>query len=267
MWVDNEGRLLKGLMPMGITVVRSDRNEIARDLKAVRGLPDLATLTSVPLEGSIPGSQALKFLRLKVESDRQRSLPSDGFRQSYRNSEIVLNREVLPTATYRLPCTDPKMEKHLMSSRFIRSDDSVIRRQAEEILGDEKDPIRAARLINAWVHNNLKKVPTAVVPDAVTVLTNKQGACNEHSVLAAALARAVGLPAQVVVGLVYSGDGFYYHAWVTYWAGDRWFTGDPLMNLVPVDPTHIALLYGDVDKQVNVISFLGQLKLKVLEAN
>jgi len=267
MWVDNEGRLLKGLMPMGITVVRSDRNEIARDLKAVRGLPDLASLTSVPLEGSIPGSQALKFLRLKVESDRQRSLPSDGFRQSYRNSEIVLNRELLPTATYRLPCTDPKMETHLMSSRFIRSDDSVIRRQAEKILGDEKDPIRAARLINAWVHNNLKKVPTAVVPDAVTVLTNKQGACNEHSVLAAALARAVGLPAQVVVGLVYSGDGFYYHAWVTYWAGDRWFTGDPLMNLVPVDPTHIALLYGDVDKQVNVISFLGQLKLKVLEAN
>jgi transglutaminase-like putative cysteine protease len=134
-------------------------------------------------------------------------------------------------------------------------------------VGNEKDPIRAARLINKWVHDNLKKVPTPAVPDAVSVLNHKQGDCNEHAVLAVSLARAVGLPAQIAVGLVYSLDGFYYHAWVTYWAGDRWFTGDPLMGTMPIDPTHIALLYGDVDKHLNLISFLGQLKLKVLEAN
>ena len=159
------------------------------------------------------------------------------------------------------------MQQHLTSSRFIRSDDPLVKQQARQIVNNEKDPVRAARLINSWVHDNLKKVPTAAVPDAVSVLRHKQGACNEHAVLAASLARAVGLPARIAVGLVYSADGFYYHAWVNYWAGDRWFTGDPLMGMLPVDPTHISLLYGDVDKHLNLVSFLGQLKLKVLEAN
>jgi hypothetical protein len=36
---------------------------------------------------------------------------------------------------------------------------------------------------------------------------------------------------------------------------------------MPVGPSYVTLLYGDVDKHVNVISFLGQLKLKVVEAN
>jgi hypothetical protein len=267
MWVDDQGRLLKGRMPMGITVVRSDKNEIAKEMKAFRGLPDLSSLTSVPLEGSIPHSRDLHLLRLEIKGDRQPNIPSDGYRQAFKNSELVLKKETVPAATYSLPCDDPKMQKRLMSSRFIRSDDSLVKRQAQQIVGNEKDPIRAARLINKWVHDNLKKVPTPAVPDAVSVLNHKQGDCNEHAVLAVSLARAVGLPAQIAVGLVYSLDGFYYHAWVTYWAGDRWFTGDPLMGTMPIDPTHIALLYGDVDKHLNLISFLGQLKLKVLEAN
>ncbi len=195
------------------------------------------------------------------------SIPSEGSRQIFKDSELVLRKETIPPTTYTLPCDDERMQQHLTSSRFIRSDDPLVKQQAQQIVNNEKDPVRAARLINNWVHDNLKKVPTAAVPDAVSVLRHKQGACNEHAVLAASLARAVGLPARIAVGLVYSADGFYYHAWVNYWAGDRWFTGDPLMGMLPVDPTHVALLYGDVDKHLNLVSFLGQLKLKVLEAN
>ncbi len=38
------------------------------------------------------------------------------------------------------------------------------------------------------------------------------------------------------------------------------------MNLLPVGPTHIALVHGDVDKHLNVISFIGQLNLQVIES-
>ena len=37
------------------------------------------------------------------------------------------------------------------------------------------------------------------------------------------------------------------------------------MNRAPIPPFYIALLHGDVDKHVNVMAFLGQLKLKVLD--
>ena len=71
----------------------------------------------------------------------------------------------------------------------------------------------------------------------------------------------------IAVGLIHVDGGFFYHAWVADRSGEKWFTGDPLANRMPVGPSYVTLLYGDVDKHVNVISFLGQLKLKVVEVN
>ncbi|MBI5569740.1 MAG: transglutaminase domain-containing protein [Desulfomonile tiedjei] len=266
MWVDQEGKLLKGLMPLGITVIRSDKDDVAREIRGAGELPDLAFSAAVPVEGFIPDGGTLKSLRLKVESKSALDIPSDDYRQKLEQGEILLRREELPQSTYSLPSTDTAMQQYLQASTFISSGSVKVIETARMIVGDEKDPVKAARLITEWVYKNIKKMPTPSVPDAYTVLTNKQGDCNDHAVLAAALARAVGLPAQVVVGLVYFDGSFYYHAWVTYWAGKRWFTADPLMNLLPVDPTHVALLYGDVDKHLNVLSFLGQLKFKVVDA-
>ena len=265
MWVDSDGRLLKGRMPLDITVIRSDKKEVAREMKGMRDLPEMTSLTSVPVEGSIPENPAIELVRLKVEGKGDWNIPSDGFRQTFKDSEITLKREIRPESTYSLPSVDPAMQQYLEPTPFIQSAGKEIVEKAREIVGAEKDPVRAAELINRWVYSNIKKIPTPSMPDAQSVLVTRQGDCNEHAVLAAALARAVGLPARVVVGLVYSGEEFYYHAWVTYWAGKTWVTGDPLLNLLPVGPTHLALLYGDVDKHVNVISFLGRLKLKVLE--
>jgi Transglutaminase-like superfamily len=267
MWIDEQGRLLKGRMPLGITVTRSDKAEIMREMHTTRDLPDMISLTSVPLEGSIPERADLKLVRLQIQGSQNWSIPSDKFRQTRKGSEIVITKETLPQSTYTLPCKDPKMEQYLAASRFLRSDNDAIVQKAKEIVGGETDPVKAATLINKWVFHYLKKVPTPSVPDAYTILQTKQGDCNEHAVLAVSLARAVGLPAQVAVGLIHAEDGYYYHAWAVYWAGKRWFTGDPLMNRLPVGPSYVTLLYGDVDKHVNVIAFLGQLKLKVLEAN
>jgi len=265
MWVDSDGRLLKGRMPLDITVVRSDKQEVAREMKGIRDLPEMTSLTSVPVEGSIPENRAIESVRLKIEGKVDWAIPSDGYRQTFKDSEITLKREAIPESTYSLPSTDPAMQQHLEPSPFIQSTNKEIVEKAREIIGAEKDPVRAAQLINKWVYRNIKKIPTLSLPNAESVLAARQGDCNEHAVLAVSFARAVGLPARIVVGLVYSGEEFYYHAWVSYWTGTTWVTGDPLLNLMPVGPTHLALLYGDVDKHVNVISLLGKLKLKVLE--
>jgi transglutaminase-like putative cysteine protease len=266
MWIDDEGRLLKGAMPLGITVIRSDKQEVARELRTAGNLPDFPELASVPLEGSSPDVETPSSWRLKVISSAGIPVPSDDFRQKLTGDELTVSREKLPAETYTLPCKDPERGPELQPSRFIQSDNAAIIKAARKVVGDEKDPIKAARLINHWVYTYLRKVPTPVVPDAYSVLTTKQGACNEHAVLAASLARAVGLPSRIAVGLVYSEGSFYYHAWVQYWAGARWFTGDPLMDQLPVDLGHIALIYGDVDKHMNVLAFLGQIHLKLLEA-
>jgi hypothetical protein len=266
MWIDKEGRLLKGRLPLGITVVRSDKDEISRLAKGGGSLPEMMTLASVPVKGSIPHPRNLELVRLKFRSDGRLTLPSDDFRQKVADSTITITREQPPKATYSIPSHDPKMQEYLAPSRFIRSDHPKIVQKAREIVGDEKDPVKAASLINKWVFDNIKKVPTPAVPDAYAVLETRQGDCNEHAVLAVALARAVGIPARIALGLVFMNDGFYYHAWAAYWTGDRWITGDPLMNQLPADVTHVTLLYGDVDKHMNVLTYLGKLKFEVLEA-
>src|SRR5208283_4802091 len=112
-------------------------------MKSLRGLPDLSVLTAVPLEGSIPDSRNLRLLRLKVQGDKPLSIPSEGSRQIFKDSELVLGKETIPPSTYTLPCDDERMQQHLASSRFIRSDDPLVKQQAQQIVNNEKDPVRA----------------------------------------------------------------------------------------------------------------------------
>ena len=80
-----------------------------------------------------------------------------------------------------------------------------------------------------WANENIEKKPVAAIPDALSVLRNRVGDCNEHAVLVAALARAAGVPARMEVGLVYLRGRFYYHAWNAFFLG-RWITGDAVFN-------------------------------------
>jgi hypothetical protein len=264
MWVDEKGRLVKGIMPLGITVVRAPRSEIETSLAGGRDLPEMLAMTAAPVKGAIPDPRNLEELKLKLTASGSVNVPRDLPRQNVKDRIIILSKHPLPTPEYQLPYPGNDMDEYLKASRFITSDNERIIEKAREIVGAQKNPVKAAKMINQWVHGYLKKTPTPAVPNAYEALKSKYGDCNEHAVLAAALARAVGIPCRIAVGLMYMEDGFYYHAWVSYWSGERWFSGDPLTGQLPVDVTHIALMFGDVDKHLNVISYLGKLKFEVM---
>lgn len=266
MWIDDQGRLLKGTMPLGITVIRSSKEEISNAMQGLTDLPEMMALSAVPLEGTIQDPRKLTFLRMRILKGNKLPMVSDSYRQTRKEDTVTITKETVPEATYSLPAQMRGMLAYLDPSRFIRSEAPQIIEKAKEIIGAEKDPMKAAKMINQWVYKYLKKVPTPAVPDAVTILETRQGDCNEHAVLAAALARAVGIPARISLGLVYLDDGFYYHAWNTYWSGKHWITGDALVNQFPADATHVTLLIGDVGKHTNVLTFLGKLEFALLEA-
>jgi transglutaminase-like putative cysteine protease len=102
------------------------------------------------------------------------------------------------------------------------------------------------------------------VPNALEVLKNKVGDCNEHSVLTVALLRATGVPAQIEAGLVYMHGRFYYHAWNVFYSG-KWITADAVFNQVPADVTHLRFVRGDGAEQLNLMGVMGKIKLEVLE--
>jgi transglutaminase-like putative cysteine protease len=137
-------------------------------------------------------------------------------------------------------------------------------RQARAIVAQRQTPWEKALAIYEWVHRNVAKEMTISLPSALDVLHTLKGDCNEHTYLSVALARAAGLPAKIVVGIVYHEGAFYYHAWPSIYAG-RWIEMDPTWGQPTVDATHLALVEGEKDQQVQIIKVLGQLKIQVIE--
>ncbi len=161
--------------------------------------------------------------------------------------------------------SSPVPTADLAPSPFIESDDPAIVDQARAIVGDETDPARRAQRLVAWVHANMVQEPRVTVPSAREVLRSRRGDCNEHAVLLAALARAAGIPARVVVGAVYLDDGFYYHAWNELWLG-AWVSADAVFDQLPVDATHVKLLEGGPERQLELAGMVGRLAFTAVES-
>ncbi|HXF94911.1 MAG TPA: transglutaminase-like domain-containing protein, partial [Gemmatimonadales bacterium] len=100
-------------------------------------------------------------------------------------------------------------------------------------------------------------------PTAMAVFESRRGDANEHAVLFVALARAAGLPARTVAGLLCLDGRFYYHAWVEVYLGG-WVAGDPLLGQLPADAARLRLVTGGLARQVELLPLTGALELEVL---
>jgi len=107
---------------------------------------------------------------------------------------------------------------------------------------------------------------------AAEVAQSKKGDCSEFAVLTAALCRSLGIPAQVVVGVVYVEEfrgfnGFGPHAWVRANIGGKWIGLDAAYTsagLGGYGPGHIALDTGNGEPAgfFNLMTTLGKFKIE-----
>jgi transglutaminase-like putative cysteine protease len=63
---------------------------------------------------------------------------------------------------------------------------------------------------------------------------------------------------------VYQQGRFYYHAWNILYLGE-WITADATLGKMPADVTHIRLVRGGADRQVDLMGVIGKLKLEIVE--
>ncbi len=126
--------------------------------------------------------------------------------------------------------------------------DDVVARLAREAGGDEKDPMKLAHRLAAWVGRYVRTKDLSVgFASASEVARSREGDCSEHGVLLAALGRAHGIPSRVVTGLVYADqfaggrDIFAGHLWTQFFIDGQWIDFDATRPGEPVGPTHIAL--------------------------
>jgi len=264
-WLNPELGTIKSEGVMGFTFLMETREQAMSRPEGGYASADIIALSSVPVEGRLTDPRGVSYMKAELTGASLDGLEISGGRQSLAGDVVTVRSEDLKDiASASLPVSGPGLDEYLRPSGFVQSDDPAIVAKAGEIVGVEKDALRASMKIADWVFDNMDKRPAAGIPSAVEVLSNMQGDCNEHTVLYTALARAAGIPARMDAGIVMLGGRFYYHAWPEVYVG-RWISLDPTFGQFPADATHIRLVEGGPDKQIAIIKLIGNLKVKILE--
>ncbi|MGH7873995.1 MAG: transglutaminase-like domain-containing protein [Candidatus Binatia bacterium] len=261
-WVDGQGRTLKEESPAGLSLLRQSPQE-ARNLSSQAVSFDMIAQTAIPVT-PIPDPQTKAAIRLKLSGVNLANFALNGGRQRLDSDRLEIRREELKqVGMQRLPFKEARLAPYLQATPFLQSDHPSIRALSAKIVQEETNALRAALKIKDWVYREIAKEPTVSIPNALEVLRTKKGDCNEHTVLYNALARAAGIPAKTVVGVVYLRGAFYYHAWSEVWLGE-WISLDSVLNQFPADVTHVKFLEGEIDRQIDLLQLIGNLKIAVI---
>jgi hypothetical protein len=269
LWQDSEGGVVKVDAIMGISMIRESKEEAIAGLNG--GGEDFAVRTRVRTNKPIESPGTVKILdllltglddpKMAIVDSRQKTMPltkPDGaihFRITADDS--------VPTRPLNRPVRKPELAAYLATTPYVDHEEASIKARADQIVGSEKNSYAACSRIRSWLHSNMQvKADIGITRSASDVLKSRVGVCRDYAILFAALARAAGIPAKVVSGLVYLNDGFYYHAWVECYVG-KWVPFDATRSTDFVDATHIKLAEGDATSMFALAKVIGSLKAEI----
>ena len=285
------GDVLREEGTWGLSMVRTTREQAQSLLDA--GEPvDFIAMAAIEPHTPIQDPTHRVQLTLRISGVDPRRIPDSPPIQRRSGDQVTLRMpllaelpaETLPAET--LPAEDPPsasggeprtspdphtgaIQAALRPEPFLPAAHPEIQSTAAEIVAGADNLRDKALLLADWVFTEVAKRPVVGVPNGLEVLRNKVGDCNEHTALYVSLARAAGVPARIAAGLVYSDrvsqvGAFYYHAWPEVYLGASagWVPIDPTFGEFPADATHLKLVEGNLDRQVEIIAVMGRLQLE-----
>jgi hypothetical protein len=133
----------------------------------------------------------------------------------------------------------PEIQKYLKPEILIESDHPDILNESQKITQGATDSWDAAVRLSKWVAHNIR----GAIPgggSAINTYNMREAECGGHSRLLAAFCRAVGIPARLSIGCVYTshhGGSFGQHGWTEVYLGEA--------GWIPVDATFFEYDYID----------------------
>lgn len=276
-YIDRNYRLQKSVVPMigiNIELVACNRQFAMSKDEAVDFFDKLLLSPPKALAG-VASAKAITYTLVPTPAAKTKlrfpSTDNQTVRPGAGGRIILTVRPVRPAAgaTFPYKGKDKTALAALKSTQFLQCNDKKIKALARKAVGDTKDAAEAVRRIEAFVGKYINKKDLSVgYASAIEVADSRQGDCSEHAVLAAALCRAVGIPAQVVTGLAYveefgSKKGvFGPHAWNRALVGGKWVGFDAA--LTGYDAGHITLATdeGSPNDFFGAIATLGYFKIE-----
>lgn len=307
LWTDREGQVWK----TSVAAMHQETFRTTKELALAEGGPrrlDLVidnTVRTTGRELTSPHATRRVRYRVRLDHDDPAKVFFDGRLQEVvpldpHTADITVRRFVRETKTadgasasaaaagaspgesssVNAAATSPKVRRpptddDRAANNFIQSDDPKIVALANSVAADETDSWKLAMELEKLVKTTIRlKTFSQAFSTAAEVAEIREGDCTEHAVLLAALARARGIPARVVIGLMYvpSAQSFGYHMWNELWIDDRWLPLDGTLGKGGIGAGHLKLTDSSLTGATAYSSFLpvaqviGQLKIEILEA-
>jgi transglutaminase-like putative cysteine protease len=269
-WITDTGEIVREESPMGlITILETQEqattltvsNRLQQDmLQAAAIVPRMAP------RQFIVEPRDVKKLRLRLTGADLSKAGLQGGGQRF-DGEVV---ELIDPRDLKAGPRPADVDSYLRPEPFIESDAPEIRAAAERMVAGVSGARAQAERLTREVNTLLDKRPTVSLPSALEVLRTRVGDCNEHTALFVALARSIGIPARINVGLVWVRGAFYYHAWPEVYLDEGkgqglWLPVDPTFDQFPADATHVRLARGGLDQQAAILPMIGRTQIEVSE--
>jgi hypothetical protein len=230
-YMDDGFRALKSTMPVGDIGV--ELYACSKEVALRNAAPlDMLTKMFIPSPEPIPnvGQVSAVTYTLTPAKDTNPSIPSFDSQKATRQWDGKISLEVKPVAgpswaTFPYKGSKITLLEATRPTPYLQSDHKEVIELARKAVGNTRETAEAARRIESFVAQYIDKWSLKVgYASAAEVVKSREGDCSEFAVLTAALCRAVGIPAQVVVGVAYVDSfggkrGFMGHAWTQAYIG------------------------------------------------
>ena len=269
-FINKKGDVLRVNGAMGIVMLPVSK-AVALASPTTKSPPtDLAVVSSIQPDRPIEDPDHLSRLKLKLQSQSIREIPSDGYQTAtHRGADWIVDIhppkiEVRPGKTILEAQIDkPSWTKPSLN---VPSDSQKFKDLAARIISSKKDVQSASFAIQMYVYQNMKfNSGIGVLRDATEILNTKEGVCRDFAVLTLTLLRAAGIPARLATGLVNADGAFYYHAWTEAWDGVQWIGVDSVTDQAQMSASHVKLGEGNIDTAFT-FAFLENAKIYVLDS-
>jgi len=271
-WITDTGEVVREESALGMLVVKEPPEVAQRIAVSQRARTDLIQAAAIApaMRYRLDDPRTVQRIVLKLTGAELPQGDLDGAGQTaspLENGTQTIEIRDPRGLPYGAP--DPDSARYLAAEPLLESDAPEIIAEAQAAIRGASDQREQAERLVRHVNALLDKKPTVSIPSAKEVLRTKIGDCNEHTALLVAMARAIGIPARIAVGLVYLNGAFFYHAWPEVYlrgpAGAQWLPVDPTLNQFPADATHLRVARGGLDRQTLVLPLIGRLRIEVTD--
>jgi protein-glutamine gamma-glutamyltransferase len=266
---NEKGQLLSGKIG-GVVELRFEPEEQAKNIDLST---DLFLLGSVKIDQPLGDPKTITSLIIEIKG-KEASVIKPGPRQTIALTETATR--TLKTGKAHgasVKATDKEIEENLAESDTYPIHHPKVQALVKKAVGDASTPKEKVDRLVPFVAKYITPDYNTRPKSCLQILNVRKGACTEFALLFTTLARAAGIPAREIGGLVYMGDDqktFGPHAWNEVVLDGVWLPIDTSWNETEINGTHISFgtnKADDLNWLANFLGTFGKLSFKLVEAN